>query len=231
MPPLRLFLISLLLFMLALEGAVDGLPHGRGMTITIRQGTSEKVVMATPRQAAEVLTGEQTPEQIADASGEGPPRSPAQAQAAIPHTTGFRSWLRARLERAWTDPEYFGLLVFTWAHRLAFLLLPIFAAQLALLYARRDAFYFHDHLVVSMLFLSFAFLITGLAWLPFPFHHLLAAGAALWIPVNLYSLLRKAYGSSVMGALLRTVCLCLSAQVAFLLLVASLLLLGLQQLG
>ena len=138
---------------------------------------------------------------------------------------------RAPGECALADPEYFELLVFTWAHRLAVLLLPIFAVQLVLLYAWRTEFYLHDHLLVSVQFLSFVFLLTGLAWLPLgPLHNTAIFVAALWVPVNLYRLLRGAYGSSVPGALARTAWLWLSTQIVFLTLVLGLLLLGLEQL-
>lgn len=230
-PPLRLFLISLLLFMLSLEGAMGGQWHDHGMTITLRQGSTMRVIRPTPEQMADVLTGTKTPEQVA--SGDDSTGRPANHPPAGHETpwTGLRSWLRGHLRRALANPGYFELLVFTWAHRLAILLLPIFAIQLALLYAWRSGFYMHDHLVVSLQFLSFVFLITGLAWLPLgSLHQTAIAVASLWVPVNLYRLLRGAYGSSVAGALARAAWLWLSTQLVFIVLVLGLLLLGLEQL-
>lgn len=230
-PPVRLFLISLLLFMLSLESAMGNLRHDHGMTITLRQGSTVKVIRATPGQMADVLTGTKTPEQIAQGdAGTGRPADDPAAARENP-ITDLRSWLRQHTQRALANPGYFELVVFTWAHRLAILLLPIFAIQLALLYAWRTEFYLHDHLVVSVQFLSFAFLLTGLAWLPLgPLHNTAIAVATLWVPVNLYQLLRSAYGSSVAGALARTAWLWLSTQIVFIVLVLGLLLLGLAQL-
>ena len=231
-PPFRLFLISLFLFMLALEGAVDGGFHGRSTTITIREGAKAKVVATTPNQMADLLSGEKTPEQVAGENAGRKAITAESRQSAVqrPRTT-FRVWIRDRLQRALTNPAYFEVVVFTWAHRLAILLLPIFAAQLALLHAWRRQFCFYDHLEVSMQFLAFVFLISGLAWLaPNPVRGALIAGAALWVPANLYMLLRGAYGSGVVGALARTVWLWLSTQIVFIVLVAGLLVLGLQEL-
>ncbi len=229
-PPVRLFLISLLLFMLSLEGAMGDLRRDHDMTITLRQGSTVKVIRATPGQMADVLTGTKTPEQIAQGDdGTGRPADD-QAKRGSP-ITDLRPWFRQHTQRALANPGYFELVVFTWAHRLAILLLPIFAIQLALLYAWRTEFYLHDHLIVSVQFLSFVFLLTGLAWLPLgPLHNTAIAVATLWVPVNLYQLLRGAYGSSVVGALARTAWLWLSTQVVFIVLVLGLLILGLERL-
>jgi hypothetical protein len=223
-PPFRLFLVSLLLFMLALESVMGGGFNSRPTLVTIRAGSHTKVVATTPSQLADMITGVKTPEQIA---GE-PATSAPTARRPV---NGFMAWLGGRVRRAAANPQYFQMVVFTWAHRLAILLLPIFAAQLALLYAWRRQFYFHDHLVVAMQFLSFAFVIFALAWLPpEPVRGMLITGAALWLPVNLFMLLRGAYGSGVVGALARTLWLWLSTQVVFVVLVVALLILGLQQL-
>lgn len=231
-PPFRLFLISLFLFMLSMEVTVNGASHGHGMTITVRDGLKTKVVEATPSQMADILSGEKTPEQIANGDG-GTKPSADQAEVAqrISPWSDPRSWIRGRIQRALANPEYFELLVFTWAHRLAILLLPVFAGQLMLLYAWQKQFYAYDHLMVSMQFLAFVFLITGLAWLlPDPLRGVSTVGATVWVPMNLYMLLRGAYGSGVVGALARTVCLWLSTQIVFMILVVGLLVFGLQRL-
>lgn len=231
-PPFRLFLISLFLFMLSLEVAVSGMPHGHGMTITVRHGSETRMVEATPSQMADILSGKKTPEQIANGDRDTRPSSDqtAIAQRVSPWADP-RSWIRGRIQRALTNPEYFELLVFTWAHRLAILLLPIFATQLMLLYAWQRQFYAYDHLLVSTQFLAFVFLITGLAWLlPDPLRGVSIAGAAAWVPINLYMLLRGAYGSGAAAALARTVCLWLSTQIVFVILVMGLLVFGLQRL-
>ena len=239
-PPFRLFLVTLLLFMLALEGAMHGgAGHSSdgGKVTVARNGAQVRVEGASPAQMAKLARGDLTPEQLANPDGD---KDVAEALAASPRTSTDRRgrvrsplevWLRERLARAIESPEYFKLVVFTWAHRLAVLLLPIFAGQLALLYAWRRQFYIYDHLVVSMQFLSFVFLVSAAAWLPpQPIRGVLVFAAILWTPVNLFQLLRGAYGSGWVGAGVRTGLLWLSTQVVFALLLTGLLILGLQQL-
>jgi len=232
-PPFRLFLVSLFLFMLSMEVAVHGMPHGHGMTITVHEGNVTRVVEATPGQMADILSGEKTPEQVANGVGVARPGADGETQAA-PNEHFWsdpRSWIRGRLQRALASPEYFELLVFTWAHRLAILFLPIFAVELMLLYSRHRQFYAYDHLMVSMQFLAFVFLVTGLAWLaPGPLRGAAIFGAAVWVPFNLHGLLRGAYGSGFAGALTRTIGLWLGTQIVFIVLVVVLLAFGLQML-
>ena len=58
-----------------------------------------------------------------------------------------------------------------------------------------------------------------------------AAGvAALWIPVNLFQTLRGAYGSSIVGAVLKTLFVWVSAIVSFAVLLAGLIIFALYQL-
>jgi hypothetical protein len=77
--------------------------------------------------------------------------------------------------------------------------------SLALVYRKRRDVYLYDHLLVAMNLLSFTFLtnaaglIMPLSWMPWWFGFI-----ALWTPVNLFQTLRGAYGSSVLGATLKT---------------------------
>lgn len=140
-------------------------------------------------------------------------------------------WLFDGIARVRANPEYFQLLVFTWAHRLAILLLPIFAVQLALLYGHRRTFCAYDHLTVSMQYLSFVFLASAAACLvPGQVGDLVVELTAIWTVVNLFMLLRGAYGSSVAGALLKTGVLWVSTLAVFGMLVVGLLALALRQL-
>ena len=96
-------------------------------------------------------------------------------------------------------------MLFTWGQRLAILLLPTVGLSLALVYRKRKAIFIYDHLLVAMNLMSFSFLTNGLglilpfSWMPFWFGFV-----ALWTPVNLFQTLRGAYGSSVLGATLKT---------------------------
>ena len=140
-------------------------------------------------------------------------------------------WLLDGISRVRANPEYFQLLVFTWAHRLAILLLPIFAIQLAVLYGHRRTFSAYDHLTVSMQYLSFVFLASAAACLvPGQVGDQAVELTAIWTVVNLFMLLRGAYGSSVAGALLKTGVLWVSTLAVFGMLIVGLLALALRQL-
>ena len=116
------------------------------------------------------------------------------------------------------------MLVFEWMHRLAVLLLPILAALLTLVYVYKKRFYVYAHLVVSMQYLSFCFLLWGLEWaMPDPVQGWLFWPALLWTPFNLYLILRSAYGSSRLGAGVKALALWASTVTTFALLLTALL--------
>ena len=109
------------------------------------------------------------------------------------------------LAKAVANPDYFLIVMFGWAHRLAVLLLPITGLSLTLVYLNKRKYFIYDHLLVATNLLSFAFLIYALcmvlpmaAW-PFAF-----TVAGLWTPINLFQTMRGGYGSSIIGALLKT---------------------------
>lgn len=114
------------------------------------------------------------------------------------------SW-KEGLAKAVANPDYFLIVMFGWAHRLAVLLLPITGLSLALVYLNKRKYFIYDHLLVATNLLSFSFLIYALcmvlpmaAW-PFAF-----TVAGLWGPINLFQTMRGGYGSSIIGALLKT---------------------------
>jgi len=124
-----------------------------------------------------------------------------------PHGSGAEALFKWKegLAKAVANPDYFLIVMFGWAHRLAVLLLPITGLSLALVYLNKRKYFIYDHLLVATNLLSFAFLIYALcmvlpmaAW-PFAF-----AVAGLWGPINLFQTLRGGYGSSIIGALLKT---------------------------
>ncbi len=129
-------------------------------------------------------------------------------------------WLKDDLIRALSNKERFFASIFTWGHRLALLALPIVGLWLGLLYVgkRKDGrrFYLYDHLLVAMNLLSFMFFIGaiglvlpdswGVAWTGLSF---------LWTMWNFFSTLRGAYGSSILGAALKSLVLWVATWVAF----------------
>jgi hypothetical protein len=231
-PPFRLFLISLLIFMFVLESLFHPdtaetadrpvQPPDHVTIIEAAKGQPGVVRVRADPQAAELDMLKVSQEAQQDS-----------AIAPEKHTGDHASpgtWLREHIKRAKANQEYYKMVLFTWAHRLAILLLPILAGLLALAYRRERKFFIYDHLIVAMQFLSFVFLIFALAWLaPFPLNGLTLLAATLWTPVNLYMTLRGAYGSGVITAGVKTLFLWVSTLLLFLILIVALLALALAQ--
>ena len=189
-PPFRLFLICLLLFMFAAEAVLGGAKTTTATTTsaaghTFNAGLVKVDVSHTPDAKPLAVK---------------PPPVSSQRNAAL------RSWLKAHVGRAAANREYFLMLVFEWMHRLAVVLLPILAGLLTIVYVYKRKFYVYDHLVVSMQYLSFCFLLWAVVWIiPDPVQDWLFLPALIWTPFNLYLILRTAYGSSRVGAGLKAI--------------------------
>ena len=140
------------------------------------------------------------------------------------------SWWKADLRKATANPEYYMTVLFTWGHRLAILLLPIVGLTLAAVYRNKHRYYIYDHLLVAMDLMSFAFLTNALAFvLPTPFALYWMGVVAVWTPINLFQTLRGGYGSSVLGAVLKTLVVWFTTVFAFSLLLTGLLIFTLTQ--
>lgn len=143
---------------------------------------------------------------------------------------GFKTWLKDGLAKAVANPDYYILVMFGWAHRLAVLLLPIVGLSLALVYVNRRQFYIYDHLLVATNLLSFAFLTNAIgmvlpAWLIGPWFAILT----FWTPINLFQTLRGGYGSSIVGAVFKTLVVWFMSVFAFATLVIALMVFTLSQ--
>ena len=139
-------------------------------------------------------------------------------------------WLEASIDKAVHNREFYLMLVFQWAHRLAILMLPILAGILTLLYVYKRQFYVYDHLVVSMQYLSFCFLLWGVMFvLPHWLRQWVVLPAVCWTPFNLYLVLRTAYGSSRIGAGVKALFVWSATVVVFGVLTAGLLVIALNQ--
>ena len=145
--------------------------------------------------------------------------------------TSKAGWLKSGIKKAISNPEYFLTVMFGWGHRLAVLLLPIVGLTLAAVYRNKPQYYIHDHMLVAMDLLSFAFLINALGLvLPEPYMGWWLGFAALWTPVNLFQTLRGGYGSGLVGAALKTLMVWLVTVLSFGVLLLILVLVTLSQL-
>jgi hypothetical protein len=140
-------------------------------------------------------------------------------------------WLKAGLHKAAANPEYYLTVMFTWGHRMAVLLLPIVGLSLALVYRNKRQFFIYDHLLVAMNLLSFTFLTNALGFMLPPSVMLYWFGLlAIWTPINLFQTLRGAYGSSILGAILKTLFVWTTTVFSFSVLLIAVLALSLAQL-
>lgn len=249
-PPFRTFLVSLLLFILAAEAVLHKWTHD------LQHATAHPPAAAGAHEPKPVLGANvrvETPEgvqtgilkdgKVVDATGkviaDGLP-TPGSIYGEIlkegrtgENTAEFDrkiSWFEGQIEKIQASPSYFMMIAFGWGHRLAVLLLPIFAGFLALMYFYRRKIFVYDHLIVSMNYLSFTFLSFAIALImPGPVKGWALFVVTLWSPVNLFMTLRGAYGSNWFSALLKTSFLWTASICLFAILVVGLMAIGLYQ--
>ncbi len=112
------------------------------------------------------------------------------------------SQFKANLKKALDNKEAFLLVLEDKAHNYAFLMLPLSALLLTILYVFQRRFYVFDHLIFSMHSLSFQGLLLSVVMLTGSWG--LPSGWLMWAsPVHLFFHMRGAYGSSIFGTLLR----------------------------
>ena len=140
------------------------------------------------------------------------------------------SWLKESIAKARENPEFYQLVLFTWGHRMAVLLLPIVGLALTVVYRNKPKFFIYDHLLVAMNLLSFAFLTNALGLvLPDMLKTWWFGLLTIWTPINLFQTLRGAYGSSIVGAAIKTLIVWFVSVFSFSLLLAGLAVLALAQ--
>jgi hypothetical protein len=145
------------------------------------------------------------------------------ANAGNPRVVWSKAWWIAQVRKAQANPEYYLSVMFTWGHRVAFLLLPIVGLSLAAVYFYRRRFFIYDHMVTSMNFLSFLFLANAPGFiLPKDTGAIWITAVGVWTPINLYQTLRGGYGSSRIGAALKALGVWMVSFIAFFILIAGL---------
>jgi len=115
----------------------------------------------------------------------------------------------ARLSRIIDEPGELAKNTMRWVPRLMFVMLPVYASLLALVYMWRPQFLFFDHLIVSLHFhtaLFFAMALTGLL-VPFIGMGWVVMAMVVYSNWYLYRLNRVVYGRSGVTSLLRVLTL------------------------
>ena len=163
----------------------------------------------------------------ADRAAQGLPADQPNISAGTKPASGWK----ANLKKATANPDYYWSILFSWGQRTAVLLLPIVGLTLALVYRNRKQVFVYDHLLVAMNILSFAFLTNAVGLiLPPALMVYWFSALAVWTPINLFQTLRGAYGSSVLGAVLKTLVVWTTTVLAFGFLLLGLMVFSLNQL-
>jgi hypothetical protein len=189
-PPLRLFLVVLLVVFFA--GSVGG----RGVVINTTTTDDHGKVLSRYTRTLDTLT----PEDMAKVK-----EAMANAKVKINNQPDpeASSWLKARALKALDDPERFKLVLEQWSERFAFLMLPLSASLISLLFVFQRRFYIFDHTIFSLHSLCAMGLILALAQgvsrLTGGWSYILLVAA----PIHLFVHMRGVYQTSVFGTLIR----------------------------
>ena len=200
MPPLRLFLVVILVFFFAGSLAEMGRPSVRWIQLDKRDGSPLQLKLLDGLPASS--GARPAPRAI-------PALSPSMVRA-------INAWIGPRLAYVSTHQREFARAMESWAHRIAIIFLPIATLLLGLLFIFQRRFFIFDHAIFSMHSLSFQGLLFTLVTL-LKLAPPLAGLAGLMIlaaPVHLFFHLRGFYGTSIIGALMRMALLFLLSAIA-----------------
>ncbi len=186
-PPLRLFLVVLLLVFFA--GSMGGHKPLISTTTTDDHGK----VLATKTRTFESLTPAERAKMESDINGLHVDMGGARF--------ALGNWLAPRLIKALENPERFKLVLEQWGERFAFLMLPLATALLSLLFVFQRRFFVFDHTIFSLHSLS----AVGVMYAVSSGLQGITAGASGLVlfaaPVHLFFHMRGVYETSILGTL------------------------------
>lgn len=210
-PPLRLFLVALVLVFLVGINRPGTIPANFPVSnpaeaINKIQGMKEM----SPEDKRETINDiKQAQAEIAAEEAKNP-----SAKTGSSRKLGWAQWLRAHIVNAVAHQDAFWQALQTWAERLAVLMLPIAAVLLSILFVFQRRFFLFDHIVFSMHSLTFLFLtIAAVLWL----ERYVGFGGWLFAlpPVHLFAHMRGVYATSIFGTLLRMTFLFVGSVIGF----------------
>ncbi len=146
---------------------------------------------------------------------------------------GLSHWLRVHAGYAVDDPAEVLRTMREWAERFAFLLLPLSAISLKLLFPFRRDVTLYDHLIFTLHSLSFAGLVVALVMVfgAVPVVKNWVSLLTLALPIHLFVHMRGLYRLSVFGTLVRMAALAVLSLFSFLFILTGLSLLSLALAG
>jgi hypothetical protein len=214
-PPLRLFLVVLVMVFI-----VGGVTSNRQAILLQPNAAGAKVssnpLGLSPQERASIIENLR--------SGRTDIELGKSNQAAV-------DWLKDRVIRTLSDPERFYLILEQWAERFVFLMLPISAVLLSILFVFQRRFYLFDHTIFSLHSLSAVGVVIITAMLLS-----VVIGGSSWnlilpVPLHLFVHMRGVYRTSVLGTLIRMALLFLGSVIAAAMLFVGLIAVGLNGMG
>jgi hypothetical protein len=207
-----------------LQDELKAAANDRAEALKDQDSTPDEVQLRYERQVAAAQARYGRAMQRAERVAQGLAAKDPAEEAAKPAADGKNGWFKRGIRKATDNPDQYWNVVFEWGHRAAVGLLPIVGLSLALVYRRRKDLFVYDHLIVAMNLLSFGFLVSAVGFLlPFRIMGWYFAAAMAWSLVNLFQTLRGGYGSSIVGATIKTVLVWSITGLASILLLAGLL--------
>jgi hypothetical protein len=212
-PPLRLFLVVLvLLFLIGWSRSpaiipASPLPATRAETLKSIE-TNKWITPADRREIEAGIKGD------LKTSG----------KLNISPDSGERAkWLVARINNAIAHQKEFWQAIQNWAERFAILMLPMSALLLGLLFAFQRQFYLFDHIIFSLHSLSFLCLLLAATILVNRYAPVSLGGWPLAAaPVHLFVHMRGVYQTGIPGTLLRMFLLFIGSAIGFTFLILGL---------
>ena len=197
--PVRLYLsASVVYFLLAAAAPEIRLENGRSLS-GFQVGVTTTAASSTA--AGRVATAAN------DAMGRGKPMTEEERRQALKDIDRAPPVIQSFLRRVVGDPNGFKRGLFETMPKMLFVLLPIFAAIVAMFYRGRK---YPEHLYFAIHLHAFVFIALGLTvlakfpkWAPLAV--LASAAVVIWIPVYATLSFRRVYGGSVGSTLLREV--------------------------
>jgi len=220
-PPLRLFLVVLLGIFL-IGGLTEGFGGGSKLRTITASTDSKGKVLTTRTRTLDQMTPEERAKVIDQMQVSIGSDKPNQAAT---------QWLRERVQHTMADPERFKLVLEQWSERFAFLMLPISALMLSVLFIFQRKFFLFDHTIFSLHSLSAVGLVFILGQILNPVIGDFAFFPLFGAPVHLFAHMRGVYRTSVIGTLLRMLLLFVGTAIWALLLMFGLVAVGLAGMG
>ncbi len=216
-PPLRLFLVVLL--MIFLVGGVTSHKNAVIINNSPASGThvsARPLSQLTPEERASIVDQLRHGKTNIDLGGSN--------QAAA-------DWLRDRVSRTLADPERFYLILEQWAERFAILMLPVAALLLSILFVFQRRFYLFDHTIFSLHSLSAMGVAIIVSMVLSAVINESAFALLFPAPVHLFIHMRGVYRTSVFGTLVRMALLFVGSVIAAAILFVGLIAVGLSGMG